>query len=107
MGEWSVAQEGGVTVALDTTLDDALRAQGLAREFSNRVQTLRKSAALNLTDRIRIRYASADELLAGAVAENVDFIASETLAKSIDQDDAVGQMNAGSDSETDSFRREI
>jgi isoleucyl-tRNA synthetase len=103
MGEWSVAQEGGVTVALDTTLDDALRAQGLAREFSNRVQTLRKSADLNLTDRIRIRYASADELLAGAVAENVDFIASETLAKSIEQDDAVGQMNAGSDSETDSF----
>ncbi|MGR8920758.1 MAG: class I tRNA ligase family protein, partial [Gammaproteobacteria bacterium] len=79
IGDWSVAQEGGVTVALDVRVDDALRAQGYAREVVRCVQTLRKDADLELTDRIMVEYA-ATPALAAAVVEHEGFIARETLA---------------------------
>ena len=83
LGEWSVAQEGAVTVALDTKLDDDLRAQGLAREYGNRVQNLRKTADLALTDRIAVEFYCKDDALTEAVKTHGEFIRSETLAKSI------------------------
>ncbi|MEM7466663.1 MAG: isoleucine--tRNA ligase [Pseudomonadota bacterium] len=83
MGEWSVAQEGAVTIALDTQVDDELHAHGLAREFANRVQNLRKTADLALTDRIRVQYFTENEQLISAVELHNDFICGETLAKSI------------------------
>lgn len=83
LGDWSVAQEGGVTIALDTKLDAELRAQGLAREFSNRVQSLRKQADLALTDRINIEYFCEDATLREAVERYGEFIQNETLATSI------------------------
>ena len=83
LGEWSVAQEGAVTVALDTKLDDNLRAQGLAREFSNRVQSLRKQADLALTDRIEVEFYSDNAELSSAVETHNAFICNETLAISI------------------------
>ncbi|MGE0485890.1 MAG: isoleucine--tRNA ligase [Gammaproteobacteria bacterium] len=95
IGDWSVAFEGGVTVALDTHIDDDLRAQGYAREVVNRIQSLRKAADFELTDRIRVEFC-ASEALAAAVAANRDFICNETLATAM----AAASAPAGSNVET-------
>jgi len=84
VGDWLVAQHEGVTVALDTQLTEELVERGLAREVINRIQTSRKSMDLNLTDRIRMQYAAADEPLASAIARHHELIASETLAQSLE-----------------------
>ncbi len=90
IGDWSVAHEDGVTVALDVHIDDALRAAGYAREAVNRIQSLRKSADLELTDRIVVEY-QASPALAAAIEANADFIRSETLAVTL----SVGAEPAG------------
>lgn len=79
VGDWLVAQDGNITVALDTTLTDELLARGLARESVNRIQNLRKQADLNLTDRIAVQY-DGSEAIAAAIAAHADWIRSETLA---------------------------
>ena len=76
---WLVSSVGGVTVALDISLDDALKGEGLARELVNRVQNLRKDAGLEVTDRIALTVDAAPELEA-VMKENLDYIAHETLA---------------------------
>jgi isoleucyl-tRNA synthetase len=76
---WLVEQSGGVTVALDTRVSDALRAEGLARESVKRIQNLRKDAGFDVTDRIEIDY-NGSETIAGAVREWADWIRNETLA---------------------------
>jgi isoleucyl-tRNA synthetase len=76
---WLVASEGVVTVALDTELDEELLSEGLAREFVNRVQTLRKDSGLDVTDRIRLVY-DTDDALASALEAQRDYVMSETLA---------------------------
>ncbi|HZV69941.1 MAG TPA: isoleucine--tRNA ligase [Saprospiraceae bacterium] len=80
---WQVASEDGITVALDVTLDDELIAEGTARELVNRIQNLRKSSGLNVTDRITIKV----EGLPGiekAVSSFGDYIKSETLADNLE-----------------------
>ena len=80
---WQVAFEDGITVALDVTLDDELIAEGTARELVNRIQNLRKSSGLNVTDKIRIKV----EGLPGieeAIGKFGDYIKSETLADALD-----------------------
>jgi len=79
LGDWSVAQEGGITVALDTQLTPDLLAQGFAREVVNRTQTMRKSADFVLTDRIRVEYCASGSLQ-GAIETHTTFICQETLA---------------------------
>jgi len=83
VGEWVVAQDGAVTVALDTHIDAPLRARGLAREVVNRIQNLRKQRDLNLTDRIRVTY-RADGDLGPALEQHRDWIAGEVLAPSFE-----------------------
>ncbi|MEO0557715.1 MAG: isoleucine--tRNA ligase [Bacteroidota bacterium] len=75
-----------VTVALDTQLDDALRAEGLAREFVNRVQNLRKEAGFDVSDRIALAY-HAPDTIASALATHAETIQAETLASSFDRTD--------------------
>ncbi|MEO0581901.1 MAG: isoleucine--tRNA ligase [Bacteroidota bacterium] len=79
---WSVASEGGYTVALDITLDDALRFEGIAREFVNRIQNLRKSKGFEVTDRIEIKI-SQNENWDTAVEAHKGYISSETLANTL------------------------
>ncbi|MGE0858480.1 MAG: isoleucine--tRNA ligase [Gammaproteobacteria bacterium] len=79
VGEWSVAQEGGITVALDVRIDDELRALGHAREVVNRIQNLRKALDLDLTDRIRVEL-EASAPLAASIERHREFIMQETLA---------------------------
>ena len=76
---WSVISMNGKTVALDITLNDNLINEGIAREVVNRVQNLRKDLGFEVTDRIEITL-SAEEKLANAINNNLNYICSETLA---------------------------
>jgi isoleucyl-tRNA synthetase len=77
---WAVASDEGVTVALDTTLDDELVRRGRVYEVVHLVNTMRKEAGLELTDRIKLSLPAADQDL----LEYRDWIAAETLAVSLD-----------------------
>jgi len=80
---WSVASEGGITVALDVTITDELYNEGLARELVNRIQNLRKDSGLEVTDRILIQVKSTPQI-AQSVADNLGYICDETLAERLD-----------------------
>jgi isoleucyl-tRNA synthetase len=81
---WLVDSEAGLTVALDTTLTEDLVNEGLAREFVNRVQNMRKDAGFDVTDRIRIQF-QAPPRIAEAVEKLSTYVMSETLATQISQ----------------------
>lgn len=80
---WMVASNGNVTVALDITLTDELRAEGLARELVNRVQNLRKESGFEVTDKIRLMIKSNNKLET-AVNQNKDYICAETLTTQLE-----------------------
>jgi isoleucyl-tRNA synthetase len=80
----AAASSGQITVLLETTLTPELRLEGLAREFVNRVQKMRKDAGFEVTDRIAIRYMSADNRIDYAVTEHRHYIMGETLAIDIE-----------------------
>ena len=77
-----VAGEGGITVAVDTTLTPELRAEGLAREVVRRVQTTRKDAGFRIEDRITTSYEAGGEL-AEVIAAWADYIKRETLSDAL------------------------
>ncbi len=77
-----VETEGELTVALDTTITPELKAEGQARELINRVQNMRKSADLNVTDRISIR-CHCPEQLKNAICQFTEYVCAETLAVEI------------------------
>ncbi|MGL6038438.1 MAG: DUF5915 domain-containing protein, partial [Soonwooa sp.] len=79
---WTVASEGKITVALDLKLTDELKSEGIAREFINRVQNLRKDKDFELTDRINIYIESNTPFLAD-IERNKAYISEEVLANSI------------------------
>ncbi|MEX2115763.1 MAG: isoleucine--tRNA ligase [Bacteroidota bacterium] len=79
MKGWMVESSGPVTVALDTQLNDLLIDEGLAREFVNRIQNLRKDAGFEVIDRIRIFYHSSDRLKK-ALDRMMQYVKEETLA---------------------------
>jgi len=76
---WTVQSDGDITVALDIELDDALRFEGIAREFVNRIQNLRKDSGLEVTDKINLKI-QRDDRINQAVESNIKYICSETLA---------------------------
>lgn len=77
----AVAASGDLVVALDTQLDEALEREGLAREFVNKVQNMRKTADLDIAQRIRLRF-HGDATIAASVDAHKDYIEAETLARS-------------------------
>ncbi len=79
---WLVANEGKLTVALDINMNEELRQEGIAREFVNRIQNLRKDSGFDVTDKINIEIQS-HVLINDAIGNFKDYIASQTLAKSI------------------------
>ena len=82
---WLVATDGPLTVALDVTLTDELRQEGLARELVNRLQNLRKDSGLEVQDRIRVALAAdAPAELRDAVAAFGDYIREEVQATALD-----------------------
>lgn len=81
---WSVASEGNVTVALDITLTDALRKEGTARDFVNRIQNLRKDMGLEVLDKISVELQSSSADVDKAITEFSDYIRTETQALSLE-----------------------
>ena len=81
---WTVASDGGETVALETTLTPELRREGLAREVIRLIQDARKSDGLDVTDRIALWWEASDPELAAALAEQAPVIAAEVLATSFE-----------------------
>jgi len=81
---WMVESNGGVTVAIDTELDGELINEGLAREFVNRIQNMRKDAGFEITDRIKINFKASKELSL-AINNFKKYIANETLADLISE----------------------
>ncbi|MFT4831877.1 MAG: isoleucyl-tRNA synthetase [Psychroserpens sp.] len=75
---WLVASSGSLTVALDVTINETLRKEGIARELVNRIQNLRKDSGYEVTDKIDVKLLK-DGCLELAVASNIDYIKAETL----------------------------
>jgi len=88
---WLVANEGALTVALDVTITDDLRQEGIARELVNRIQNLRKDSGFNVTDRIDVLLQKDDNIVS-AVNTNIEYIKTETLTEELEIKD---QINNG------------
>ena len=82
---WQVASLGKLTVALDVTITDELKQEGISRELINRIQNLRKSKDFEVTDKINVRL-SEHPLISGAVKNNLSYICAEILADNIQFD---------------------
>ncbi|MFT3794383.1 isoleucine--tRNA ligase [Flavobacterium sp.] len=80
---WLVANSGNITVALDITLTEELKNEGIARELVNRIQNIRKDSGFEVTDKINVQIEAADGPLKEAITANADYIQSETLTESI------------------------
>jgi isoleucyl-tRNA synthetase len=85
---WLVANEGALTVALDVTISEDLRKEGIARELVNRIQNLRKDSGFEVTDRIDVKL-QRDAQVTAAIASNEDYIKSETLTEDLQIMDAI------------------
>ncbi|WP_159018914.1 isoleucine--tRNA ligase [Algibacter sp. L3A6] len=79
---WLVANDGALTVALDVTISEELRKEGIARELINRIQNLRKDSGFEVTDRIDVTFQK-DENIVKAVEANLAYIKSETLTNEL------------------------
>ena len=77
---WQVANDGKLTVALDVTVTDELRYEGIAREFVNRIQNIRKDSGYNVTDKIVVKIEDLD-FVREAVKRHSGYIGSQTLAR--------------------------
>src|SRR5690606_22017431 len=80
---WLVANEGALTVALDVTITEDLRNEGIARELVNRIQNLRKDSGFEVTDKIEVQLQK-DEKIGAAVQINLAYIKAETLTEKIE-----------------------
>ncbi len=81
---WLVANEGGLTVALDVNISDELKQEGLAREFVNRIQNLRKEMGMEVQDKIMIALQKNEEFLNNALETNKEYICRETQALNLE-----------------------
>lgn len=90
---WMVAVDGNLTVALDVTISEQLKEEGLSRELINRIQNLRKDSGFEVTDKIDVRIKH-HNVLDSAVRNNFDYICSETLATSLELVDEILESSA-------------
>lgn len=93
---WLVANAGKLTVALDVTITDDLRKEGIARELVNRIQNIRKSTGLEITDRINIKLTDLEQIRE-TVSEYNNYIASQVLADKIELLESVDGQNIDMD----------
>ena len=82
MPGWLVASEGKLTVALDITISEDLRKEGIAREFVNRIQNIRKESGFDVTDKINVVIES-HPIIDAAISDFSSYIATQTLALSV------------------------
>ncbi|ARV06842.1 isoleucine--tRNA ligase [Polaribacter sp. SA4-10] len=100
---WLVANEGALTVALDVTLTEDLRKEGVARELVNRIQNARKDTGLEVTDRIKLTVLNFENLQK-SITDNKDYIMSETLTKELV---FVDELKMGTEIEFDTIKSKI
>ena len=100
---WLVANEGALTVALDVTITEDLKKEGIARELVNRIQNLRKDSGFDVTDRIDVKLLN-DATLQSAVASNIEYIKTETLTEKLE---ILDQVNDGIDIEFDDVNTKL
>jgi isoleucyl-tRNA synthetase len=79
---WKVVNHGNLTVALDVTITEELRAEGIAREVVNRIQNIRKERNLEVVDRIQVSL-TANSLWSDAINQNSQYIRAQVLADSL------------------------
>ncbi|TPG38714.1 isoleucine--tRNA ligase [Flavobacterium pectinovorum] len=79
---WLVANSNGITVALDITISEELKNEGIARELVNRIQNIRKDSGFEVTDKIKIQIKRSG-ILEEAILKNEDYIKSETLTEDL------------------------
>lgn len=101
---WSVASEGGVTVALDVSVTEELKREGIARDFVNRIQNLRKDMGLAVLDKITIEVERNGEAMTSAISEYKQYISTETQAVSLEIKDAVAD---GTSVEMDEYQVKV
>ncbi|WP_231427853.1 isoleucine--tRNA ligase [Pedobacter sp. Leaf250] len=89
---WQVTNLGSLTVALDVTITEELKQEGISRELVNRIQNLRKELNFEVTDRIKVTLQN-DNLVANAVAKNKAYICAEILADELELKDTVIDAN--------------
>jgi isoleucyl-tRNA synthetase len=89
---WLVANEEGLTVALDISISEALKSEGIARELVNRVQNLRKEKGLEVTDRISLLL-DTNEVIQDAIERNKRYVADEVLASDISFEKLTGEIH--------------
>jgi isoleucyl-tRNA synthetase len=100
---WLVANEGALTVALDVTISEELRKEGVARELVNRIQNARKDTGLEVTDKIKLTVLNFENLQK-SILDNKAYIMSETLTKELVFVDA---LNNGTEIEFDTIKSRI
>ena len=100
---WLVANANGITVALDITLTEELKNEGIARELVNRIQNLRKDSGFEVTDKIKV-HLQHNDILAKAIQENENYIKSETLTETLVLDNEVSN---GTEIEFDEIKTRI
>ncbi|WP_298882179.1 isoleucine--tRNA ligase [uncultured Polaribacter sp.] len=100
---WLVANEGALTVALDVTITEELRKEGVARELVNRIQNARKDTGLEVTDRIKLTVLNFENLQK-SITDNKDYIMSETLTNELV---FVDELENGTEIEFDTIKSKI
>ena len=80
---WLVANSGNITVALDITISEELKKEGIARELVNRIQNIRKDSGFEVTDKIDVTLQK-DGTVEEAVQQNIEYIKTETLTANLD-----------------------
>jgi isoleucyl-tRNA synthetase len=103
---WLISSEGNLTVALDVTITDELKQEGLARELVNRIQNLRKDKDFEVTDKIHV-WIEKINYLDIAIQNNISYICSETLAKSLDLVDRIEEPDKVPVELTEEFKTSI
>ncbi len=91
---WIVASENGLTVALDITITEELKKEGISRDVVNRVQNLRKDMGLEVQDKIKIDVQLSNDLVNAALESNKEYICAETQALELNLQDQVEGANA-------------
>jgi isoleucyl-tRNA synthetase len=89
--DFAILRDDQVVVGLNTIITPGLENEGIAREFVNRVQNLRKDSGFDVTDRITINY-QAPQRIANAIAKEADYIKTETLAVKLKEDSLKGNL---------------
>ena len=101
---WAVATENGVTVALDINITEDLKKEGIARDFVNRVQNLRKDMGLEVLDKINIEVERDGEFVTSALTSFKDYISTETQAMSLELKESIV---GGADVDMDDFTLKV